>query len=121
LGVVDSGSLDRTNLHRIWRAILVFIALGIATACCFAPVLLIAIGVLLFALLCARLVYRDRDRYIPNLYARDIKIYDDEYQAFISRSLIELRECRIPGHPLLWEASRLSTPLPGTLTNYSLI
>ena len=99
------------------------IALGIATACCFAPVLLIAIGVLLFALLCARLVYRDRDRdrYIPNLYARDIKIYDDEYQAFISRSLIELRECRIPGTLFCGKHRDCRRRCPGTLTNYSLI
>jgi len=117
LGVVESGTVDRTNqtvdrtnIHRLWRAVLVVIALGIATACYFAPVLLIALGILLLALLCARLVYRDRGRYIPNLYARDIRVYDDEYQAFITRSLPELRRCRIPGHPLLWEASRLPKP-----------
>jgi len=119
LAVVDSGTvdrpnqtLDRTNLHRIWRAVLVVIALGIAAACYLAPVLLIAIGVPVVAVLCARLVYRDRDRYIPNLYARDVRIYDEEYQAFIARSLTELRSCRIPGHPLLWEASRLPAAVP---------
>ncbi len=119
MGVVDSGtvgrtnqSVDRTNIHRIWRAVLTVIALGIAAACYFAPVLLIVIGVLVIGLLCARMVYRGRDRYIPNLYARDIRVYDDEYQAFIARTLPEMRRHRIPGHPLLWEASRLPDPTP---------
>lgn len=119
MGVVDSGTVgrtnqtvDRTNIHRIWRAVLFVIALGIATACYFAPVLLIAIGVLLIGLLCARLVYRDRGHYIPNLYARDIRQYDEAYQAFITQSLTEIRRHRIPGHPLLWEASRLPEPSP---------
>ena len=72
----DSGqnqTVDRTNLHRIWKAILIGIALVVATACYFVPVLFVAIGVLLLLPLCARLIYRDRDRYIPNLYARDIQ------------------------------------------------
>jgi len=119
LGVVDSGtvgqtnqSVDQTNIHRIWRAVLIVIALGIATACYHAPVLLIVIGVLVIGLLCARMVYRGRDRYIPNLYARDTRVYDDEYQAFIARTLPEIRRHRIPGHPLLWEASRLPEPTP---------
>lgn len=119
MGVVDSGTvgrtnqtLDRTNIHRIWRAVLIVIALGIVTACYFAPVLLIVIGVLLIGLLCARVIYRDRGRYIPNLYARDIRLYDEPYQAFITQSLTELRGRRIPGHPLLQEASRLPTPTP---------
>jgi len=119
LGVVDSGtvgrtnqSVDRTNIHRIWRAVLTVIALGIAAACYLAPVLLIVIGVLVIGLLCARLVYRGRGRYIPNLYARDIRVYDDEYQAFIARTLPEMRRHRIPGHPLLWEASLLPEPTP---------
>ncbi|MGY4711352.1 class I SAM-dependent methyltransferase [Mycolicibacterium sp. CBM1] len=117
MGVVDSGTVDRTNqtvdrtnIHRIWRAVLVVIALGVATACYYAPVLLIVIGVLLVLLLFARLVYRDRGRYIPNLYARDIRIYDEPYQAFITQSMTQLRRCRIAGHPLLWEASRLPEP-----------
>lgn len=119
MGVVDSGTVgrtnqnvDRTNIHRVWRTALIVIALGIATACYFAPVLLSVIGVLVTGLLCARMVYRDRDRYIPNLYARDIRVYDDEYQAFIARTLSEIRHQRIPGHPLLWEASRLAEPTP---------
>ena len=119
MGVVDSGtvgrtnqSVDRTNIHRIWRAVLTVIALGIAAACYLAPVLLIVIGVLVIGLLCARLVYRGRGRYIPNLYARDIRVYDDEYQAFIARTLPEMRRHRIPGHPLLCEASLLPEPTP---------
>ena len=59
-------SVDQTNIHRIWRAVLIVIALGIATACYLAPVLLIVIGVLVIGLLCARMVYRGQDRYIPN-------------------------------------------------------
>jgi Macrocin-O-methyltransferase (TylF) len=102
--------VDRTNLHRIWKAVLIGIALVVATACYFAPVLLIVIGLLLLFLLCARLVYQGRDRYIPNLYSRDIRVYDDAYRAFIGRTLSDLRRCRIRGHTLLWEASRL--PLP---------
>jgi hypothetical protein len=74
------------------------------------PVLLAAIGLLLLLLACARFAYRDRDRYIPNLYARDIRVYDDAYRAFIGRTLSELRRCRIRGHTLLWEASRLALP-----------
>jgi Macrocin-O-methyltransferase (TylF) len=117
LGIVNSGTVDRanrqvdrTNLHRIWRAVLIVIALVVAAACYFVPVLLIVIGILLLGLVCARLVYRDRNRYIPNLYARDVRVYDEAYQSFIARSLPELRGYRIPGHPLLWEASRLPKP-----------
>ena len=102
--------MDRTNLHRVWKAILIGIALAVATACYFVPVLLVAIGLLLLLLLCARLVYRDRDRYIPNLYARDIRVYDDAYRSFIGRTLANMRRCRIRGHTLLWEASRLPRP-----------
>jgi hypothetical protein len=102
--------VDRTNLHRVWKAVLIVIALAVATACYFVPVLLVAIGLLLLLLLCGRLVYRDRDRYIPNLYARDIRVYDDAYRSFIGRTLSDLRRCRIRGHTLLWEASRLPRP-----------
>jgi hypothetical protein len=102
--------VDRTNLHRLWRAILTGIALVVATACYFAPVLLVAIGLLLAVLLCARLGYRSRDRYIPNLYARDLRVYDDEYRSFIGRTLSDLRGRRISGHPLLAEASQLPRP-----------
>jgi hypothetical protein len=108
--VIDTRTVDRTSLHRIWRAILIGIALIVATACYFLPILLVAIGLLLLLLLCARLIYRDRDRYIPNLYARDIRIYDDAYRSFIGRTLADLRRCRIQGHTLLWEASRVAPP-----------
>jgi hypothetical protein len=109
-GVFDRPTVDRTHLHRVWKAVLIGIALVVATASYLAPVLLVAIGLLLLLLLCARLVYQDRDRYIPNLYARDIRVYDDAYRAFIGRTLSELRQCRIRGHTLLWEASRLALP-----------
>jgi hypothetical protein len=99
-------------MHRVWRAILVGIALAVAAACYFVHELLIAIGLLLLLLLCARLVYRGRDRYIPNLYARDIRVYDDEYRAFITRTLADLRRCRIRRHTLLQEASQLPRPRP---------
>ncbi|OBH02061.1 MULTISPECIES: class I SAM-dependent methyltransferase [unclassified Mycobacterium] len=105
-------TLDRTSLHHLWKAILVGVALGVATACYFAPILLVALGALLLVLLCARLVYRNRDRFIPNLYARDITVYDDAYRAFIARTLAELRRSKISGHTLLWEASRLPKQCP---------
>jgi Macrocin-O-methyltransferase (TylF) len=89
---------------------LIVIAVGVAAACYFVPFLLVPVGLLLLLLLFARLVYRDRDRYIPNLYARDIGVYDDAYQAFIGRTLADLRQHRIRGHTLLWEASRLPRP-----------
>ena len=110
MGVIDRRTVDRTNLHRIWKAVLVGIALIVATACYFVPVLFVAIGLLLLLILCARFAYQDRDRYIPNLYARDIRAYDDAYGAFIGRTLSDLRRCKIRGHTLLWEASRLAGP-----------
>lgn len=109
---IDRRTVDRTTVHRIWRAVLIVIALGIATAGYFVPVLFAVIGILLLLLLCARFIYRDRGRYIPHLYARDIRIYDEPYQAFIARTLTGLRRVRIPGHTLLWEASRLPEPSP---------
>ena len=109
---IDRQTVDRTTVHRIWRAALIVVAFAIATACYFAPVLLIVIGVSLLALFCARLAYRDRGRYIPHLYARDVSVYDEPYQAFIARSLSELRRCRIAGHTLLHEASRLPEASP---------
>ena len=108
--VVDTRTVDRTNLHRLWKAILIGIAVAVAVASYFVPVLLVAIGLLLLLLLCARLVYQGRDRYIPNLYARDIRVYDDAYRTFIGRTLSDLRRCKIRGHTLLWEASRLPKP-----------
>jgi Macrocin-O-methyltransferase (TylF) len=110
IDVIDRRTVERTTLHRVWKAMLIVIAVGLATACYFVPVLLVAVGVLLVLLLFARLVYRDRDRYIPNLYARDIRVYDDAYRAFIGRTLADLRQHRIRGHTLLWEASRLPRP-----------
>ncbi|XCI62797.1 hypothetical protein MPNTM1_03962 [Mycolicibacterium parafortuitum] len=50
---------------------------------------------------------RRSDRYIPNLYSRDIGVYEADYQSFIRRTMTELREHRISGHTLLWEASKL--------------
>src|SRR6516225_3259516 len=111
-GVSDRRTVDRTNLHRVWKTVLIGIALGVATACYFVPVLLVAIGLLLLLLLCARLIFRDRDRYIPNLYARDIRVYDDAYRTFIHRTLEDMRRCKIRGHTLLREASRLPKPEP---------
>ncbi len=108
--VIDRPTVDRTHLHRIWKAILIGIALVVATACYFVPVLLVGLGLILLLLLCARYAYRDRDRYIPNLYARDTKVYDDKYRAFIRHTLSDLRRCRIRGHTLLWEAARLAAP-----------
>lgn len=109
-------SVDRTDLHRIWKVILVGmlvgVALAVAAACYFAPALLAAIGVVVLSLGCARLVYRGRDRYIPNLYARDVTVYDDAYREFISETLKGLRQRRIPGHTLLREASQLAPPSP---------
>lgn len=117
LGVVDgrtvdrtNRTVDRTNLHRVWKAILLGGVLVVATACYFVPVLLAVFGLLLLLLLCGRVVYRGRDRYIPNLYARDITVYDDAYREFIGRTLSDLRQCRIQDHPLLWEASQLALP-----------
>src|SRR5580693_9218857 len=110
MGVVDRPTVDRTHLHRVWKAILIGIALVVATACYFVPVLFVAIGLILLLLLIARFAYRDRDRYIPNLYARDVRVYDDAYRAFIGRTLSDLRRCRIRGHTLVWEASRLAPP-----------
>ncbi|OBB55747.1 methyltransferase [Mycobacterium sp. 852013-51886_SCH5428379] len=104
--------VDRTTLHRVWRAILVLIALGFATACYFVPVLLAVVAGLVLVLGCARLLYRGRDRYIPNLYARDTRVYEDDYRSFITDTLADLRQCRIPDHTLLREASRLAPP-PG--------
>ncbi|GAY14830.1 class I SAM-dependent methyltransferase [Mycobacterium sp. shizuoka-1] len=50
---------------------------------------------------------RRSDRYIPNLYSRDIGVYEPEYQDFIRRTMTELRRHKIPGHTLLWEAAQL--------------
>jgi Methyltransferase domain len=106
--VMDTRTADHTSLHRLWKAILVGVALIAATGCYFVPALFVAIGLLLLLLLCARLVYRGGDRYIPNLYARDTRVYDDAYRVFISQTLSDLRQSKIQGHTLLWEASRLA-------------
>jgi hypothetical protein len=110
---VDRPTVDQTRLHRVWIAVLIGIALIVATACYLEPVVFGAIGVLLLLLICARFAYRGRDRYIPNLYARDVRVYDDAYRAFIGRTLSDLRRRRIRGHTLLWEASRLARPRVG--------
>jgi Macrocin-O-methyltransferase (TylF) len=107
---VQSPDVDRTTLHTVWKAVLVGDALLLAAACYFQPALLVALAVLLVLWLFARLIYRDRNRYIPNLYARDIRVYDDAYRAFIRRTLEDMRRCKIRGHTLLSEASRLPTP-----------
>ena len=107
---VDSPAVDRTNLHLIWKAILISLALVGAGVCYFLPVVIVALGVLLLFFLCARAVYQGRGRYIPNLYAQDIRVYDDAYRSFIGRTLSDLRRCKIRGHTLLWEASRLTRP-----------
>lgn len=103
-------AVDRTTLHRVWKSILALAVLTVAAACIVAPILLVVIVGVLAVLVVARRVYRGRDRYIPNLYSRDIGVYEDGYQAFIRRSLAELRQRKISEHTLLWEASRLSTP-----------
>ncbi|WP_375488298.1 class I SAM-dependent methyltransferase [uncultured Mycobacterium sp.] len=108
--VVDRRTVDRTNLHRFWKGLLIGIALVVAAVCYFLPILLVAIGVVLLLLVCARFAYRDRDRYVPNLYTRDIRVYDDAYRAFIIRTLSDLRRRKVRGHTLLWEASRLLEP-----------
>jgi len=110
LFAVDSLTVDRANLHRVWKSILVVMAAVVAAACVARPVVLIGIALLLLPLLIGRLFYRGRDRYIPNLYARDTAVYDDDYRGFIGRTVEELRRCKIPGHPLLWEASNLPRP-----------
>lgn len=107
---IDTRTVDRTGLHRIWKAILIGIAFIVFAACYFKPVLLIGVAAIVLSLLCARMVYKGRDRYIPNLYARDIDVYDHAYRSFIGRTLAELRQCKIGGHTLLWEASRLAPP-----------
>jgi hypothetical protein len=102
--------VERTKVHRLWKAFLIGIALILAAACYFVPFVFVTIGLLLLVLLCARFAYRDRDCFIPHLYARDIRKYDDQYRAFINRTLSDLRRCKIPGHTLLWEASRMPEP-----------
>ena len=83
---------------------------AVAVACYYVPALLVVIGIVLVLLVVGRLLYRGRDRYIPNLYARDIRVYEDEYRAFIDHTLSELRQRKIHDHPLLREASELALP-----------
>ncbi|SRX82241.1 hypothetical protein [Acidiphilium multivorum AIU301] [Mycolicibacterium parafortuitum] len=75
-----------------------------------APMTLVVVGVAAVLLVCGRMVYRGRDRFIPNLYSRDISVYEAAYRTFIADSLTSLRDRKIPGHTLLWEASRLPAP-----------
>lgn len=100
-------AVDRTTLHRVWRAVLVAILLAVAAACYLVPDFAIVIAAVVLLLLCGRLVYRGRDRYIPNLYARDISVYDDAYQTFIRQTLSDLRRCKVADHTLLREAAAL--------------
>ncbi|MCV7223758.1 class I SAM-dependent methyltransferase [Mycolicibacterium elephantis] len=98
---------DRTTIHRIWKAVLAGIAIALAVACYFLPILLAVIGILILSVLIGRLLYRARGRYVPTQYSKDIGEYDPEYRTFIEDSLSELRRRRIRGHTLLWEAARL--------------
>ncbi|SBS75578.1 MtfA protein [uncultured Mycobacterium sp.] len=109
---MDGPAVDNTTLHRVWRILLIVTALAVATAAYLAPVILIIIGGLILIIIIGRLFYRGRDRYIPNLYSRDIRIYDDAYRNFIVDSLHAMRQCRIPGHTLVWEASHLKGSPP---------
>jgi hypothetical protein len=109
---VETRTVDRVTVHRIWKAVLVGITLMVAASCYFVPVLGVTIGILLLLLLCARFAYRDRDRFIPYLYARDVRGYDDTYRAFIGRTLSDLRLRKICGHTLLWEACQLTESSP---------
>ncbi len=112
-GQTSNETVDQTGLHRLWKAILFVMALVVAVAIFVVPVLLAAIALLLLALLFARRLYRGRDRYIPNLYARDTRVYDDDYRKFIGDSLSDLRQCRIGDHTLLHEAAQLEFTASG--------
>lgn len=103
-------AVDRITLHRVWHGVLGLIVAAVVAACIVVPVLAAILGGLALLLGAARLAYRGRDRFIPNLYARDTAVYDDDYRAFIARSLNDLRQCRIADHTLLREASRLAPP-----------
>nr|WP_237160910.1 class I SAM-dependent methyltransferase [Mycolicibacterium parafortuitum] len=94
----------------MWHALLAVIVLAIATLCYFFPVLLAVLGGLALLLGCARLIYRGRDRYIPNLYARDTRVYEDEYRGFIRQTMESLRRCKTRDHVLLREAAQLPPP-----------
>jgi hypothetical protein len=109
-----AGFRDRTTIHRIWRGVLGAIAAAIVVACWFVPILLAVIGGLILVVALGRLVYRGRGRYVPTMYSKDIREYDEDYQAFIQRSLSELRGLRIGGHTLLREASQLPKPTAQT-------
>lgn len=118
MSVVDGHTADRTSgravdritLHRVWHGVLAVIVGAVVAACIVVPVLAAVLGGLVLLLGAARLAYRGRDRFIPNLYARDTAVYDDDYRAFITRSLNDLRQCRIADHTLLREAARLAPP-----------
>ena len=112
-GLTVGRSVDRMTLHRVWKAMFVAGVLLVAAICGFVPIIGVVIGALVLLLLVARAGYRSRDRYIPNLYARDIDVYDDDYQAFIRASINELRQCRIGDHTLMREAADLPAPTDG--------
>ncbi|WP_243393870.1 class I SAM-dependent methyltransferase [Mycobacterium ahvazicum] len=111
--VVGRADVERTAVHRLWKALLLGTALVVAAACYFVPALLIPLGVLLVLLVGARIIRPGRDRYIPNLYARDTRIYDDAYGDFVRQTMADLRPRRIRTHTLLYEASGLAGPALG--------
>ena len=94
-------------MHRAWRILLTGMLLSLATVLYLVPLTAQLLAALLVVLLAARLFFYHKDRYIPNFYRRDIRVYDEHYQAFIRNTLEDIRRCRIPGHTLLYEASRL--------------
>ncbi len=110
MSTVNGRMVERTNIHRLWKAVLTGAAVVVTRACFRKPILALVPASLSLLLLFARLIYRSGDRYIPHLYAKDISLYDHAYREFIGQTLTELRRCRIPGHTLLWEASRLPEP-----------
>ncbi len=100
-------SVDSTTMHKVWRVLLFLGIVAGLTALYFSFALLIATVSLFFISHVLRMIFYDKDRYIPNLYMRDIRVYDETYQNFIRRTMDELRESRIVGHTVLWEAQRL--------------
>jgi len=100
-------SIDKTTQHRVWRVLLLLGILAVLAIAYYSFIALVVVVGLLTLLAVLRLFLYDKDRYIPNLYMQDIRVYDETYQNFIRRSLDELRRLKIPGHTLLWEAEQL--------------
>lgn len=103
-------TVDRTSLQSTWRVVISCVAIVVIAACMLFPVLLLLLGGLFVSILCGRMFYRGRGQFIPNLYARDIRVYPASYSEFIRRSMADLRQCKIPGHTVLWEAWQLPDP-----------